>query len=217
MDKVNPIRGQRMQGLKHEIEALSNTLGIRLLQEMTAVYIQTHEKLCPLKDRLTRSCIEHDLSKPITECTDGLPQLTMVSGYNSIRKMLGDIEILRTKLDHTENIDEQLALEEDVTGRILWTCHFGLRSFVGHIPAKVLCDVLENDEVYDLTDRVKFLEDISTVFNDALAELPTDNQVHLRRIMADAEAGTSKYELLLKERTGEQKAPSTAREGQTTS
>lgn len=216
MDKVNLIRGRQMLGLKHEIEALSKTLGIRLLQEMTTVYIQAHKRLCPLKDRLTRSYTEHNLSKPITECISSLPQPTMVSGHNNIRRMLRDIESLRTKLDDTENVDEQLALEEDITGRILWTCHFGLRSAVGHIPAKVLRSVLGNDEVYDLMDWVKFLEDISTVFNDALAELPTDDQAHLLRIMADAEGGTSKYELLLEERRREQRTPSTTREGRTT-
>ncbi|KAI6152677.1 hypothetical protein BKA82DRAFT_1008444 [Pisolithus tinctorius] len=61
----------------------------------------------------------------------------------------------------------------------------------------------------------QFLEEISQVFNDALAKLPTDDQAHLRRIMADAEAGTSKYRLLLDERAREQRVPGTMREEQT--
>ncbi|KAI6008042.1 hypothetical protein EDC04DRAFT_915072 [Pisolithus marmoratus] len=157
--------------------------------------------------------MDYDLSKPITEYIGSLPQPVTVSGHGGIRDKVQVIKTLQTKLDVMEDIDEQLALEEDITGRILWTCHSGLRSVVGHIPAKVLHNILENDEVYDLMDRIKFLDEISTVFNDALAELPTDDQAHLRRIMADAEADISKHQLLLDERAGKQRTPGATREG----
>lgn len=157
MCKANPILRQQMQGIKYEIEALSKTLGIRLLQEMKTVYTQTYDKLCAFKDELTRSCMVHDLSKSITECIGRLPQPTTMLRHDSICNMVTEIKILQTKLDCVENIDEQLALEENVTGMILWACHCGLRSAVGHIPAKVLHNVLENDEMYDLLDRVKVL------------------------------------------------------------
>lgn len=198
MDKANT--NQQMQGVKREIGAISGTLGIRLLQEITAVYFEFLEKLRTLESDLDRRCVKYDISKPITEFIS-LPTRTVVCEHHvRIRNTMRKIEELEERLDATNNINEQLALEEDITGRILWTCHAGLRDTVGHIPAKVLHGILENDKMYDLMGRVKFLEGISGVFNDALTELPTDDQAHLRRIMADAEADTSKYQLLLEQR-----------------
>ncbi|KAI6042225.1 hypothetical protein EDC04DRAFT_2661556 [Pisolithus marmoratus] len=136
MVRANPISRERMRGVKREIAAISKTLGVRLLQEMKAGYIQTYDVLYPLKGKLSKSCMDYDLSKPITEYIGSLPQPVTVSGHGGIRDKVQVIKTLQTKLDATEDIDEQLALEEDITGRILWTCHSGLRSVVGHIPAK---------------------------------------------------------------------------------
>ncbi|KAI5990819.1 hypothetical protein F5J12DRAFT_786435 [Pisolithus orientalis] len=184
-----------------------------LPEEMAAIYTQTYHVLRPLKGDLGRSCTEYEMSKPIVEFTSNLRPQTTASRHDNIRNMVEEIKALQTTLDATEIIDEQLALEEDITGRIPWTCHYGLCSEVGHIPAKVLHSILENDKLCNLLDRVKmsdwtyartkaiesrhqFLEEISRVFNDALAELPTDDQAHFRRIMADAEAGTQNISCL---------------------
>ncbi|KAI6146491.1 hypothetical protein BKA82DRAFT_31360 [Pisolithus tinctorius] len=107
----------------------------------------------------------------------------MASRNNSIHDMVQEIKRLQTILDNMANIDKQCALEEDITRRILWTRHSGVRSAVGHIPAKVLHNILENDKMCNLVDRVKadqFLEEISRVFNGALDKLASDDQVHLR-------------------------------------
>ncbi|KAI6043684.1 hypothetical protein EDC04DRAFT_636226 [Pisolithus marmoratus] len=216
MDKVRENPRQRMQGVKHEIGAISKTLGIKLLEEVAAVYSQAYHALCPLKGNLDRGCTEYDMSKPIAEFISSLLPQTSVSPHGGIHNMVEEIKELQKKLDTTENNDEKLALEEDITGRILWVCHSGLRSAVGHVQAKVLNSVLKEDKMYNLTNRIKFLEEISRVFNDALAELPTDDQAHLRRIMSDAEAGTSKHQLFLAEQTREQRALGTAHEAQTT-
>ncbi|KAI6043678.1 hypothetical protein EDC04DRAFT_2649354 [Pisolithus marmoratus] len=188
----------------------------QLLEEMRAAYIPTYDVLNLLNGDLTRHWENYDLSAPITTRISSLPQPTSTSGRDSIRDMVQEIKTLQTSLDAVENIDEQLALEEDITGRILWTCHSGLRSAVGHIPTQVLNSILKEDKMYDLADRVKFLEETLKVLRDALAELPTDDQSHLRRIMADAEAGTSKHQLLLDERTRGQRAQGATHEGQAT-
>ncbi|KAI6042220.1 hypothetical protein EDC04DRAFT_1028175 [Pisolithus marmoratus] len=180
--------------VKHEIGAISKTLGIKLLEEMALVYSEAGCKLRKLKCNLDENSSRHV----------------------EFRAMVEEINDLQKKLDGTENNDDQLALEEDITGRILWACHSGLRSTVGHIPAMVLNSTLKDDKMYHLLDRVKFLDEICTIFNDALAELPTDDQAHLRRIMSDAEAGTSKYQLLQDERAREQRTPGATGEGQTT-
>lgn len=62
-------------------------------------------------------------------------------------------------------------------------------------------------------NRISFLEEISKVFKDALAALPSDDHTHLRRIMADAEAGTSKHQQLLDARTQELGTPGATCEG----
>ncbi|KAI6008038.1 hypothetical protein EDC04DRAFT_2907341 [Pisolithus marmoratus] len=151
------------------------------------------------------------MSQPIV-ALDNSPSLqTSALRHVEFRAMVEEINDLQKKLDGTENNDDQLALEEDITGRILWACHSGLRSTA--IPRsppdlnQVLNSILKDDKMYHLLDRVKFLDEICTIFNDALAELPTDDQAHLRRIMSDAEAGTSKYQLLQDERAREQRAP----------
>ncbi|KAI6107574.1 hypothetical protein EDD16DRAFT_96657 [Pisolithus croceorrhizus] len=216
MDKVREIPGQRVPGAKQEISAISKTLGIKLLEEMATIYSRVYHELCLLKGDLDRSCKEYNMFRSITEFISSPSSQTSESSHVGIHDMVEDIKQLQMKLDDTKNIDEQLALEEDITGKVLWACHSGLRSAVGHIPAMVLHSALENDKVYNLMDRVRFLEEITRVLNDALAELPTDDQSHLRRIMADAEAGTSKYQLLQEEGVREQSATGAMHRGQTT-
>lgn len=203
MDKVHEIPGQQMQGVKHDVGAISKTLGIKLLAEIAAVYSQAYHDLSALKGKLDRGCVEYDMSKRIIEFISSLSPQTSMLGHTGIHDMVEEIKKLQEGLDTTKNNYEQCALEEDVTGRILWACYSGLYSVVGHIPAKVLHSALANDSLYTLMDRLKFLEEISRIFNDALAELPTDDQAHLQRIMADADTGTSKYKLLLAERARE--------------
>ncbi|KAI6137293.1 hypothetical protein F5141DRAFT_78682 [Pisolithus sp. B1] len=48
------------------------------------------------------------------------------------------IEALQVKLDTTEDEDEQRALEEDVTGKILWLCWCGIRAEVDELLPKVM-------------------------------------------------------------------------------
>ncbi|KAI6043669.1 hypothetical protein EDC04DRAFT_634551 [Pisolithus marmoratus] len=181
MDKVRKFPKYRTQGAKLEIGAISKTLGIKLLEEVAAVYSEAARTLHPLKCSLDEDCMAYDMSKPITEVIGSLSSQTSASRHIGFHDMVEEIKNLQTKLDGTQNEDDQLALEEDITGRILWACHSGLRSTVGHTLAKVLNSILKDDKVYHLMDRVKFLEQICRVFNDALAELPTDDQAHLRR------------------------------------
>ncbi|KAI6043674.1 hypothetical protein EDC04DRAFT_2649288 [Pisolithus marmoratus] len=135
MDKVCKFPKHRMQGVKHEIGAISKTLGIKLLEEMALVYSEAGCKLRKLKCNLDENCMAHDMSQPIV-ALDNSPSLqTSASRHVEFRAMVEEINDLQKKLDGTENNDDQLALEEDITGRILWACHSGLRSTVGHIPA----------------------------------------------------------------------------------
>lgn len=213
MDRASTRHRKRMQEVKRELGAISQTLGIRLLEEISAVYAGAHDILYPLHDNLDRRYFEYDTSKPLTEFVGSLDPQTDVSGHDGIQSMVREIKSLQAVLDVTTDIGERCALEEDITGKILWTCHCGLRFSVGHIPAKVLYSILKEDKVYDVMNRISFLEEISKVFKDALAALPSDDHTHLRRIMADAEAGTSKHRQLFDARTQELRIPGATREG----
>ncbi|KAI6043175.1 hypothetical protein EDC04DRAFT_2891194 [Pisolithus marmoratus] len=208
MDKMREIPRQRMRGIKHEIGAMSKTLGIKACIATNTDIIESYHALCPLKGNLDTGCREYGMSKPITEFIGSFSPRTSASRHVEIPDMVEEIKKLQTVLDATKNIDEQLALEEDITGRAIPRLLPDLN--------QVLNSVLKEDKMYNLMNRVKFLEEISKVFNDALAELPTDDQAHLRRIMSDAEAGTSKHQLFLAEQTREQRALGTTHDGQTT-
>ncbi|KIO03644.1 hypothetical protein M404DRAFT_1001125 [Pisolithus tinctorius Marx 270] len=49
-----------------------------------------------------------------------------------------EVEALQAKLIETEDEDEQRALEEDVTGKILWLCWCGIRAEVDELLSKVV-------------------------------------------------------------------------------
>ncbi|KAI6041701.1 hypothetical protein EDC04DRAFT_2666574, partial [Pisolithus marmoratus] len=52
--------------------------------------------------------------------------------------MFREIEALQAKLEETEDEDEQRALEEDVTGKILWLCWCGICAQVDELLPKVV-------------------------------------------------------------------------------
>ncbi|KAI6142965.1 heterokaryon incompatibility protein-domain-containing protein [Pisolithus tinctorius] len=109
--------------------------------------------------------------------------------------MIQEIEALQAKLSATEDEDEQRALEEDVTGKILWLCWCGICTEVDELLPKVV----------DYIPRVIYPRGLYEIYL-AMASLtdPDDDHAHLQRIMFDAGAGTSKHQLLLDARAAEQ-------------
>ncbi|KAI6015695.1 hypothetical protein EDC04DRAFT_563079 [Pisolithus marmoratus] len=109
---------------------------------------------------------------------------------------LRQIMALQEQLDTVNNEDEQRALEEDVTGKILWAFWVGVHQEVKGIPAKIVDRTIGGTLREQRKMRVQALHEISEIFQKALSKPANDAQAHLRRIMADAGAGISKYELL---------------------
>ncbi|KAI5993729.1 hypothetical protein F5J12DRAFT_428322 [Pisolithus orientalis] len=105
---------------------------------------------------------------------------------------------LQETLDAAGDEDEQRALEEDTTGVMLWVFWAGIHREVKYVPEKIVYHVVENDGVTDgeAGRQHGSLCDIAEIFRKALSKPVNDDQAHLRRIMADAEAGVLKYELL---------------------
>ncbi|KAI6145849.1 hypothetical protein BKA82DRAFT_4161957 [Pisolithus tinctorius] len=52
--------------------------------------------------------------------------------------MVQEIEALQAKLNATEDEDQQRALEEDITGKILWLCWCGICVEVDQLLPKVV-------------------------------------------------------------------------------
>ncbi|KAI6151514.1 hypothetical protein BKA82DRAFT_414826 [Pisolithus tinctorius] len=66
---------------------------------------------------------------------------------------------------------------------------------------QVIDCIVRNEKLsYQVAEtRRQALHEIRGIFQETLTEPVNDDQAHLRRIMADAEAHTSKYDLLLSE------------------
>ncbi|KAI5984906.1 hypothetical protein F5J12DRAFT_62511 [Pisolithus orientalis] len=103
-----------------------------------------------------------------------------------------EVEALQVKLDATVDEDERRALEEDITGKILWLCWCGICAEVDQQLPKIV-DYIRR-EGNGLVEIVLAMDLIN----------PGDDEAHLRRIMLDAGAGTSKHKLWLAARAAEQ-------------
>ncbi|KAI6001704.1 hypothetical protein EDC04DRAFT_1055334 [Pisolithus marmoratus] len=116
----------------------------------------------------------------------------------NVPSMVQEIEALQAKLDETEGEDEQRVLEEDITGKILWLCWSGICAEADELLQKVEDYIRREDAARrDLWELRKVMN--STTYTD-----PGDDLAHLRRIMFDAGAGTSKHDLWLAAQAAEQ-------------
>ncbi|KAI6100809.1 hypothetical protein EV401DRAFT_855539 [Pisolithus croceorrhizus] len=116
--------------------------------------------------------------------------------------MVQQIEELQVKLDTTEDEDQKRALEEDVTGKILWLCWCGICAEVDELLPKVV-DYLRREENMKGFRGMRYIMG-STMRAREFSTDPGDDQAHLRRIMRDAGARISKHDLLLAARAAEQ-------------
>ncbi|KAI6102877.1 hypothetical protein F5141DRAFT_235953 [Pisolithus sp. B1] len=109
--------------------------------------------------------------------------------------MVEDIKALQVKLDATKDEDEQRALEEDVTGKMLWFLWCGICAEVDELLPKVVNYIRREGAMRGLR--------VVCAVNPSLTD-PSDDQANLQRIMYDAGANTSKYQLWLVARAREQ-------------
>ncbi|KAI6145914.1 hypothetical protein BKA82DRAFT_2284985 [Pisolithus tinctorius] len=131
---------------------------------------------------------EHELSQaPQASCIEYDRQLNLPSAIE-------EVEALQAKLVTTEDENERRALEEDITGKILWLCWCGICAEV-------------DQQLPKIVDYIRSEGNMKGLFKISLAmglTNPGDDQAHLRRIMLDAGAGTSKHQLWLAARAAEQ-------------
>ncbi|KAI6030133.1 hypothetical protein EDC04DRAFT_112971 [Pisolithus marmoratus] len=118
----------------------------------------------------------------------------------NVRSTIQEIASLEKKLQATHDEDEQCALEEDITGKILWFYWLGICLEVDQLLPKVV-DRIRNDADEDYRAG---LRQIAEIIKRAPREIPDDDIVHLRRVMYDAGTGVSRHRLWLDSRAAEQ-------------
>ncbi|KAI6145907.1 hypothetical protein BKA82DRAFT_2284258 [Pisolithus tinctorius] len=165
------------QKVEHELKSISQTLSADLLRHIIHVFFNAYfEQECSETPQASR--IEYDR------------QLNIPS-------MIEEVEALQTKLDATVDEDEQRALEEDVTGKILWLCWCGICAEVDQLLPKVVDYIRREGNMEGLGKISDMVYPIRFIDQD-------DNQTHLHRIMLDAGVGTSKHRLWLAAQAAEQ-------------
>ncbi|KAI6023005.1 hypothetical protein PISMIDRAFT_404570 [Pisolithus microcarpus 441] len=159
----------------HAIEFLSDTLSAGLL-----------EHICDTLDNVM------DFDESRRRDHRGHTDFDMDRTHFTIK----EVEALQVQLQATEDDGEQRALEEDLTGQILWFYRCGILSEVDHILARVVYYIQDNrytSNEYDYRGLFKTTEIIKRT-----SHVGTDDDIaHLRRIMFDAGAGVSRHKLWL--------------------
>ncbi|KIK23740.1 hypothetical protein PISMIDRAFT_436714 [Pisolithus microcarpus 441] len=121
-----------------------------------------------------------------------------IAFYNAYHEQKSSTEAkhraLRAKLDATIDEGESRALEEDITGKILWLFWCGICVEADELLPKVVDYIRRAGSARGL-DRMSRLTPAAQL---------SDDQSHLQRIMYDAGANTSKYQLWLDARAREQ-------------
>lgn len=111
------------------------------------------------------------------------------------------------KLDATDDEDEQRALEEDMTGMILWFSWCGILSEVEQLLAEVVNYIRRerDSKTPDSGDRFRQgLCEIADIIKKTTQYDDHDDDLgHLKRIMFDASTGVSKQRLWLAARAAE--------------
>ncbi|KAI6019368.1 hypothetical protein BKA83DRAFT_687792 [Pisolithus microcarpus] len=148
-----------------------------------------------------------------------LPRRDTVSAVKYDRQldtlsMVQDLKALQAQLNATKDEDEQRALEEDIAGKILWFFWCGICAEADELLPKVVDHIQRegSTEVSGIT-WLNFKQGFGKICLVEPSVDPSDDQVHLQRIMYDAGANTSKYQLWLDARAREQAKWSGANRG----
>ncbi|KAI6023035.1 hypothetical protein PISMIDRAFT_595468 [Pisolithus microcarpus 441] len=162
----------------HEMEFISESLSARLLER---IYITLHNAL------------ESDNSRQGDQVDHTDFDIARV--HSTIQ----EVEALQTQLEATEDDDEQRALEEDLTGQILWFYWRGICSEVDHMLALFVSHIRNCPGQYEYD--IRLLRKTAEIIKKTPHVGPADDIAHLRRIMFDAGAGVSRHKLWLAVRT----------------
>lgn len=187
---------------RHEIEFISESLSARLLER---ICVTLNDAWGDDKSRRGDQVDDTDFD------------------VARVRSMIQEIEALQAQLEATDDDDEQRALEEDLTGQILWLYWCGIRSEVDHILAlfvnhirdiskafkkyslREATDIIGGSRetadiirgLHETEDVIRSLPVTADIIKRTLHVGPADDIAQLRRIMFDAGAGVSRHKLWL--------------------
>ncbi|KIM51092.1 hypothetical protein SCLCIDRAFT_12211 [Scleroderma citrinum Foug A] len=114
-------------------ESISRSLGIVILEDLSVAYNTARDDFNSQggKDN-DRRLARHPQVQPI----QGIYLQRPIARNTTIKSMVEDVKALQVKLNTTEDDDEQCALEEDITGRILLICWCGIHSEIEPVLAE---------------------------------------------------------------------------------
>ncbi|KAI5999581.1 hypothetical protein EDD15DRAFT_72165 [Pisolithus albus] len=156
--------------IEHDLEAISKTLGVMLLDVASAAYLGTQTS----KEMGIR-----------------------LRGHNDLQSRVQGIITLQDKLDTTSSEPVFQAQEEDIVGKILWTCLHGIHLEVEEVLENVVHCVL-NDSLVSakvLGMRAELLQEMGNMFKNALLKFQGDDQSYLWQVVCNAKLGISKHHL----------------------
>ncbi|KAI6110341.1 hypothetical protein EV401DRAFT_1994258, partial [Pisolithus croceorrhizus] len=152
---------------------------------------------------LSVGLLEH-IFRTLLDASEGKPQRGSVGHADSdtvnVHSTIREIEALRVRFQATEDDDEHRALEEDITGKILWFYRCGIRSEVDQVLSGVINYISTgpNSKMVLGNAADKGLLEMAEIVKSTPRILDLDDdQAHLQRIMLDAGAGISRHELWL--------------------
>ncbi|KAI6167803.1 hypothetical protein EDD17DRAFT_1751214 [Pisolithus thermaeus] len=152
---------------------------------------------------LSVGLLEHIFSA-LLDASEGKPQRDSVGHADcdtvNIHSTIREIEALRVRFQATEDDDEHRALEEDITGKILWFYRCGIRSEVDQVLSGVINYISAEPNSKTVLGGAAvrgFLEMAEIVKSSPRISDLDGDQAHLQRIMLDGGAGISRHELWL--------------------
>lgn len=119
----------------------------------------------------------------------------------TIHSLVEEVKELRETLLLPRADSEQRALEEDMTGKILLVCWYGVRLEIKEVLEKVVDRFVDKTLTEERTVRKMALANIGRTFLDVLDDTYDETSSPLLRMMNDAAAGISKYALLVADKT----------------
>lgn len=156
--------------VEHDVEAISKTLGVMLLDATSAAYLGKQNS----KEMGVR-----------------------FGGNNHLQSMVQEIMTLQDKLDITSSKPVFQAQEEDIVGKILWTCLHGIHLEIEGVLENVVHHVLDDSSVSAkvLGMRAELLQEMGNIFKNALPNFQGDDQPYLWQVTYNAKLGISKHHL----------------------
>lgn len=143
----------------------------------------------------------------ILDASEGKPRTSQVchSNYDTVHSTVREVDTLQAKLQTKEDEDEQRALEEDITSKILWFYWRGICSEVDQLLSTAMNYIRRGSDSKMISEgHVRLgLREIAGIIKGTRRMNLDDNVTHLQRIMHDAGAGISRHELWLAARATE--------------